>query len=159
MSSKNFVWLEGNLGQDPDLRYTASGKAVLSFSIATNSKWADGSEHTEWHKIVAWQKAAEILGDGRLKKGSHIDLEGRLQTRSWEDKEGNKRYTTEVVVNTWRVGNGIYDTETTRSGGGNFAPHPAETMNDAPVSTGLPPAQENPLSPSPVVDDDKPLFL
>ncbi len=98
--SVNKVILIGNLGQDPELKYTPSGSAVTNVSIATNEVWKDNDgnrqERTEWHRVVLWRKLAEIAGEW-LKKGSKIYIEGRLQTRSWEDKEGVKRYTTEVI--------------------------------------------------------------
>ncbi len=97
----NKVILIGRLGQDPDLRYTPSGQAVATLSLATNEMWRDrdgnSQERTEWHRLVLWGKQAENAGE-YLKKGSRIYIEGRLQTRNWEDKDGNKRYTTEVVV-------------------------------------------------------------
>jgi single-strand DNA-binding protein len=100
MASINKVILIGNLGKDPELRYTPGGAAVVNFSIATNERWKDKSgqsqERTEWHNIVLWGRLAEIAND-YLKKGSSVYIEGRLQTRSWEDRDGNKRYTTEVV--------------------------------------------------------------
>ncbi|MFQ5602756.1 MAG: single-stranded DNA-binding protein [bacterium] len=99
--SVNKVILVGNLGQDPELKYTPSGAAVTNFSIATNEVWKDNDgnkqERTEWHRVVLWRRLAEIAGE-YLKKGSKIYVEGRLQTRSWEDKDGVKRYTTEVLV-------------------------------------------------------------
>jgi len=95
----NRVLLIGNLGSDPEVRYTPSGKAVASFNLATAEKWTDKDgqkqERTEWHKIIAWGKLGEICGE-YLRKGSQVYVEGKLQTRSWEDKEGNKRYTTEI---------------------------------------------------------------
>lgn len=99
MASKNLVILIGNLGRDPEMRYTQNGKAIASFSMATVEKWktdsGEAKEKTEWHKIIAWGKLGEICGE-YLKKGSQIYVEGKLQTRSWEDKEGIKRYTTEI---------------------------------------------------------------
>ena len=101
MASVNKVILLGNLGADPELRYTGSGTAVANFRIATNERWNDKNgqqqERTEWHNIVAWGKLGEICGK-YLKKGRSVYVEGRLQTRSWEDQSGNKRYTTEVVA-------------------------------------------------------------
>ncbi len=98
--SVNKVILVGNLGQDPELRYTPSGAAVTNFSIATNEVWKDKEgnqqERTEWHRVVLWTRLAEVAGE-YLKKGSKVYIEGRLQTRSWEDKEGVKKYTTEVI--------------------------------------------------------------
>lgn len=97
----NKVILLGNLGQDPDLRYTATGTAVANFSLATNESYKDKDgnkvDKVEWHRIVAWGRTAEIAGE-YLQKGSKVLVEGKLQTRSWDDKEGVKRYTTEVVV-------------------------------------------------------------
>lgn len=100
--SVNKVTLIGNLGKDPEVRYTGSGVAVATFSVATNESWkdADGNaqERTEWHNIVAWRKLAEICGQ-YLKKGSKLWLEGRLQYRTYDDKNGVKRYVTEIVMN------------------------------------------------------------
>src|SRR5262245_1259632 len=100
--SLNKVTLIGTLGKDPELSYTATGVAVAKFSIATNERWKDAEgnpqERTEWHNIVAWRKLAEICGQ-YLKKGSKVYLEGKLQTRSWDDKNtGVKRYTTEIIA-------------------------------------------------------------
>lgn len=100
--SLNKASLIGNLGKDPELSYTPSGVAVAKFSIATNERWKDQEgnvqERTEWHNIVAWRKLAEICGQ-YLKKGSKVYLEGKLQTRSWDDKNtGVKRYTTEIIA-------------------------------------------------------------
>ena len=101
MASVNKVILVGNLGSDPELRYTPSGRAVANFSLATHEQWTgkDGEkgERTEWHKIVAWARLGEICGE-YLSKGRQIYVEGRLQTRAWEDRDGNKRYTTEIVA-------------------------------------------------------------
>jgi single-strand DNA-binding protein len=101
--SVNKVILIGNLGKDPEVKYTPSGTAVAKFSLATNERYKDkGGEwqdRTEWHNIVAWQRLAEIVGE-YVKKGSKLYIEGRLQTSSWDDKEsGQKRYKTEVIAN------------------------------------------------------------
>ncbi|MBW2645833.1 MAG: single-stranded DNA-binding protein [Deltaproteobacteria bacterium] len=102
MASVNKVILVGNLGRDPEIRYTASGTAVANFSIATTDNWTnkDGTKETrtEWHRIVAWGRLGEICGE-YLSKGRSVYIEGRIQTREWEDKEGNKRQTTEIVAN------------------------------------------------------------
>lgn len=99
--SLNKVMLIGHLGKDPELRYTSNGIAVASFSIATNEAWKDQDgnlqERTEWHNIVAWRRVAEICGE-YLKKGKRVYIEGKIQTRSYDDKNGVKRYTTEIVV-------------------------------------------------------------
>ena len=99
----NKVILIGNLGNDPDIRYTGSGAAVANISLATAESWRDKDsgeqqERTEWHRIVFFGRLAEIAGE-YLRKGSQIYVEGRLQTRKWQDKEGNDRYTTEIVGN------------------------------------------------------------
>ncbi|MFZ4621828.1 MAG: single-stranded DNA-binding protein [Bacteroidota bacterium] len=98
--SLNKVQLIGNLGKDPELKYTPSGVAVATFSIATSESWKDTDgnqqEKTEWHNIVAWRKLAEICGE-YLKKGKKVYLEGKLQTRNYE-KDGVKRYVTEIVA-------------------------------------------------------------
>ena len=98
----NKVILLGNLGQDPELRYTAGGQAVCNMRIATSEKWQgrDGqmNERTEWHTVVVWGKTGENCGKF-LKKGRQVYVEGRIETREWEDREGNKRRTTEVKAN------------------------------------------------------------
>ncbi len=103
MAGVNKVILIGNLGRDPELRYTASGTAVANFTLATSEsiKTKDGGreDKTEWHRIVAWARTAELCSQ-YLSKGRSVYIEGRLQTREWEDKEGQKRRTTEVVANT-----------------------------------------------------------
>jgi single-strand DNA-binding protein len=101
--SLNKVMLIGNLGKDPEVKYTPSGVPVAKFSLATNERYKDkGGEwqdRTEWHNIVAWQRLAEIVGE-YVKKGSKIYIEGRIQTSSWEDKQsGEKKYRTEIVAN------------------------------------------------------------
>lgn len=99
----NKVILVGNLGQDPEVRYLPSGGAVTNISIATTDTWKDkqtgqAQERTEWHRIVFFNRLAEIAGE-YLRKGSQVYLEGRLQTRKWQDQSGNDRYTTEIVAN------------------------------------------------------------
>ena len=104
MASVNKVILVGNLGRDPELRYTQGGQAVANFTLATTDRFTskDGGERqerTEWHRIVAWGRTAELCAQ-YLSKGRSVYVEGRLQTREWEDKEGQKRRTTEVVAQT-----------------------------------------------------------
>ncbi|MFN0061609.1 MAG: single-stranded DNA-binding protein [Myxococcaceae bacterium] len=98
----NKVMLVGNLGADPEVRFTPSGQAVANFRIATSESWNDKSgqkqERTEWHRIVVWGKLGELCGE-YLGKGRQCFVEGRLQTREWTDKENRKQYTTEVVAN------------------------------------------------------------
>jgi single-strand DNA-binding protein len=97
----NKVIVIGNLGSDPEVRFTPSGQAVANFRIATNESWTDKSgnkqERTEWHRIVVWGKMGELCGE-YLSKGRQCYVEGRLQTREWTDKEGKKNYTTEIVA-------------------------------------------------------------
>jgi single-strand DNA-binding protein len=113
----NKVILIGNLGQDPELRYTNSGTAVCNMRLATNESYKDANgetvERTEWHNVVAWARLAEICGQ-YLKKGSTIYIEGSLQTRSWEDRDGNTRYTTEIKAQEMQMLDGRGD-----GGGGN----------------------------------------
>jgi single-strand DNA-binding protein len=101
MASVNKVILIGNLGRDPEVRYMPNGEAVCNFSIATTDSWKDKSgakqERTEWHNIVMYRKLAEIAGE-YLKKGRPVYVEGRLQTRKWQTKEGQDRYTTEIIA-------------------------------------------------------------
>lgn len=101
MASVNKVILVGNLGKDPEVRFMPNGEAVCNFSIATTDSWKDKSgakqERTEWHNIVMYRKLAEIAGE-YLKKGRPVYVEGRLQTRKWQTKEGQDRYTTEVIA-------------------------------------------------------------
>lgn len=100
MASLNKVLLIGNLGKDPEVRYTASGTAVASFSLATSERFKNKAgeyeERTEWHNLTLWGRLAEIAGE-YLSKGKTVYIEGRLQTRKWQDKEGKDRYTTEIV--------------------------------------------------------------
>jgi single-strand DNA-binding protein len=103
MASVNKVILVGNLGRDPELRYTQSGQAVANFTLATTERFStrdgDRQERTEWHRIVAWGRTAELCAQ-YLSKGRSVYIEGRLQTREWEDKEGQKRRTTEITAQT-----------------------------------------------------------
>jgi len=102
MAGVNKAILIGNLGRDPELRRTANGTPVVSFSIATTERWSgkngEKQDRTEWHNIVAWNKLAE-LANQYLKKGRSVYIEGRITTRSWDDKDGNKKYKTEIVAN------------------------------------------------------------
>jgi single-strand DNA-binding protein len=101
--SVNKVILIGRLGNNPEIRYTNTGTAVANFNLATSENWNDKSgqrqERTEWHRVVVWGKLAELC-EKYLSKGRQAFVEGRLQTRSWDDKDGNKRYTTEIVAST-----------------------------------------------------------
>ncbi len=122
----NKAILLGNLGNDPEVRYTASGSAVANVSLATTEQWKDREsgeqqEKTEWHRIVFFGRLAEIVGE-YLRKGSQIYVEGRLQTRKWQDKDGNDKYTTEIVANEMQMLGGGGGS---RSGGGNTDQRPA----------------------------------
>jgi single-strand DNA-binding protein len=102
MAGINKAILIGRLGADPEVRYTPSGVAVANFNIATSEEWKDKDtgekkERTEWHRIVVWSKLGELCGE-YLSKGRQVYIEGRIQTRSWDDRDGNKRYTTEIVA-------------------------------------------------------------
>jgi single-strand DNA-binding protein len=101
MRSLNKVLLIGNLGSDPEVRRTQSGQSVATFRLATNESWGDKSgerqERTEWHRVVAWGRLAEIVGE-YMKKGRQVYVEGRVQTRQWQDQQGQTRYMTEVVA-------------------------------------------------------------
>jgi single-strand DNA-binding protein len=101
--SLNKAMIIGNLGRDPEMRYTPNGQAVTQFTVAVNRNYKDASgewkEETEWFRVVAWGPLAERTAE-HLRKGRKVYVEGRLQTRSWEDKDGQKRYTTELVANT-----------------------------------------------------------
>jgi single-strand DNA-binding protein len=147
MGSVNKVFLIGNLGRDAELRYTPGGAAVATISIATTEVWNDKAgqrqEKTEWHRVVLWGKSAESLTE-YLTKGKQIYVEGRLQTRQWDDKDGNKRYTTEIRA----------DRVTLLSGGPrNQAPHPAET-GEEPAYAGAAAAASAPAGD--LSDDDIP---
>ena len=100
--SLNKVLLLGNLGKDPEVRYTSSGRAVATFTIATSQQWRDqdgnDQERTEWHRVVAWGRLGEVCGE-YLSKGKQVFIEGRIQSREWEDQEGNKRTTVEIIAN------------------------------------------------------------
>ena len=131
MASVNKVILVGNLGKDPEVRFTKGGQAVANFSIATSEKWTgkDGNkeERTEWHNIVAWGKLGEICGE-YLSKGKQIYIEGKLQTQNWEDNDGNMRYKTEIVASNMTMLSGT-------TGGANGGNHeaPESSMSQRPA--------------------------
>ena len=147
----NKVILIGNLGNDPDIRYTAGGAAVANISLATAESWKDKNsgeqqERTEWHRIVFFGRLAEIVGE-YLRKGSQVYVEGRLQTRKWQDKEGHDRYTTEIVANEMQMLG-------SKSGGAanyDSAPKPASNNTPEPQAATSPSS-----SPSDDFDDDIP---
>ena len=100
--SLNKCMIIGNLGRDPEMRYTPSGQAVTQFTVATNRRWRDQQdewqEETEWFRVVVWGQQAERAAE-RVRKGNKVYVEGRIQTRQWEDQTGQKRYTTELIAN------------------------------------------------------------
>lgn len=137
MSSLNKVMLIGRLGQDPEVRYTQSNTAVATLSVATSERYKDGNgefqEKTEWHRVVAWGRLAEICQQ-YLNKGSLIYIEGPLQTRQWEDNQGQKKYTTEIKALQMTM------LDSKGSGGGNQGGNqggnraPVQNQNTAPQS-------------------------
>lgn len=141
MASVNKVILIGNLGRDPELRYTQGGQAVANFTLATtdrfSSKDGERQERTEWHRIVAWARTAELCAQ-YLSKGRSVYIEGRLQTREWEDREGQKRRTTEIVAQTVQFLGG-------RDGGGSGGPRAG--------GSDVPPADDDGAPPPPPADD------
>ncbi len=151
--SVNKVILIGNLGADPEVRYTANGTAVANFNIATSEQWNDKQgerqERTEWHRIVVWSKLAELCAE-YLGKGRKVYVEGRMQTRQWEDREGNKRYTTEVVAQNVT----FLDS---KSGGHEHTPQGDPQSQGGPQqSQGNPQSQGGGYTPPPMTDDDVP---
>lgn len=137
----NKVMLIGNIGADPEIRYTQDGTPAASFTVATTERWKgkDGQvqEQTEWHRITAWRRLAEICGE-YLSKGSRVYIEGKLQTRKWQDKNGNDRYTTEIVAREMKMlspkgaGGGEYGEN--GSGGGDSFPEPQPMGDDVPFN-------------------------
>ena len=148
----NKVILVGNLGRDPEVRYTSSGTAVANVTIATSEQWKDkqsgqSQERTEWHNVVFYNRLAEIAGE-YLRKGSQIYVEGSLRTRKWQDKTGNDRYTTEIIANEMQMlgsrgGSGGGTAEFNQdynsgSGGGSYRSGGGQAANaPAPASSNL----------------------
>src|SRR3954467_12824349 len=148
MGSVNKVILVGNLGRDAELRYTPGGAAVATINMATTEVWNDKGgqrqEKTEWHRIVLWGKTAESLAE-YLTKGKQIYVEGRLQTRQWDDKDGNKRYTTEIRS----------DRVVLLSGGGGGGARAGRSQSPTPGAAGPDPGE--PMEPvTELTDDDIP---
>lgn len=151
MASVNKVILVGNLGRDPEVRFMPNGEAVCNFSIATTDSWKDKAgakqEKTEWHNIVMYRKLAEIAGE-YLKKGRPVYVEGRLQTRKWQTKEGQDRYTTEIIADQMQMlggreggsSNASYDGAMDQSGGGDDSYNQAAAKQSSPATTSPKPA-------------------
>lgn len=174
MASINKVILIGNLGRDPEVRYTPNGAAVCNVSIATTRNWKDKSsgdkvEETEWHRVVFYDRLAEIAGE-YLKKGRPVYVEGRLKTRKWQDKDGKDNYTTEVVAEQMQLLGGR---EGGSGGGGGYGGNqggPEDYSQEAPVTApsrpaARPAAAQRPAAPAPApksstgfddMDDDIP---
>jgi single-strand DNA-binding protein len=135
----NKVILIGNLGKDPELRYTQNGTAVANFTLATTDSWTkDGEtqERTEWHTIVAWARLAEICGQ-YLTKGRQVYIEGRIQTRKWEDRDGNTRYTTEIVAQNMQMLGSRGDGGGGGAGGAGGGDYDSEPSGPAPGDAGV----------------------
>jgi single-strand DNA-binding protein len=143
MASVNKVILIGNLGKDPEIRTTPQGTSLARFSVATTTNWKDSSgarqEKTEWHDVVAWEKLAQICGE-YLHKGKMVYVEGSLQTRSWEDQNGQKRYKTEVKANNVVM----------------LSPRDASRAPGAATGTGAAPREVSEVAEAPAYDDDVP---
>ena len=134
--SVNKVILVGNLGKDPELRYTSGGTAVATFSLATSERYKDRNgeqqEKTEWHNIVTWRNLAEICGK-YLHKGKQVYIEGRIQTRSYDDRDGNKRYITEIVADQMQM-LGSKGDDAGRSRGDDFDQRPEPQVSEPPFN-------------------------
>ena len=133
MSSVNKALIIGNLGQDPEIKYTQSGSPVANLSVATSERWKDKNtgeqkEQTEWHRVVVFGRLAEIA-EQYLKKGSKVFIEGKIQTRDWEDAEGNKKYITEVVAREMTMLDSRASTDSSASSSDNSAKDTAKDDN------------------------------
>lgn len=137
MASVNKVILVGGLGKDPEVRFMPNGEAVCNFSIATSESWKDKSgtkqEKTEWHNIVMYRKLAEIAGE-YLKKGAPVYIEGRLQTRKWQTKEGQDRYSTEIIADSMQMLGSKSQSSGGESGGGYDGQQQGNQQSQAPQS-------------------------
>jgi single-strand DNA-binding protein len=154
----NKVILVGNLGKDPEVKYTASGAAVTNITIATSESWNDKQtgekqDKTEWHRVVFFRRLAEIAGE-YLRKGSQVYIEGKLQTRKWQDQNGQDRYTTEIVANEMQMlgsRGGESAARPPAGGGGGFRANPPAQQAQQPQQS---PAQSS--TSSDFADDDIP---
>jgi single-strand DNA-binding protein len=152
----NKAILVGNLGRDPEVRYAPNGQAVANITLATSESWKDKNtgdkqEKTEWHRVVFFGKLAEIAGE-YLKKGMQVYVEGRLQTRKWQDKDGQDRYTTEIVANEMQM---LGSREGRGAPAADFNQDPGEAA--AAPARGAPAAKKSPAAaPAGGIDDDIP---
>lgn len=153
MSSLNKVMLIGRLGQDPEVRYTQSNTAVATLNLATNERYRDSNgeyqDRTEWHRVVAWGRTAEVCQQ-YLSKGSLIYVEGPLQTREWEDNQGQKRYTTEVKALQMTM------LDSRGGNGGGMVSAPTAPANHAPSASSTPDSGVNKTVNLDDIDDDLP---
>jgi len=160
MASVNKVILIGNLGKDPEVRYTPSGAAVCNLRLATTRNWksrdtGEKQEETEWHSVVLYDRQAEVAGE-YLKKGRPVYIEGRLKTRKWQDKDGNDRYTTEIVAETMQLLGGREGMGGGAGGGDDAGGFGRSEDRGAPAARPAPtkPAASKPASKSPTGFDD-----
>ncbi|MFM9881845.1 MAG: single-stranded DNA-binding protein [Burkholderiales bacterium] len=161
MASVNKVIVLGNCGKDPETRYMPDGGAITNVSIATSHRWKDrasgeNKEETEWHRVAFFGRLAEIAGE-YLKKGSPVYVEGRLKTRKWQDKEGNERYTTEIVADQMQ----LLGSRGAGSGGGDMPPRDVDGAPSQDSGGGAPRSAAKPASAKPAgsvanMDDDIP---
>ncbi len=147
----NKVILIGNLGQDPEVKFMPNGNAVTNVTVATSESWKDKNtgeqvDKTEWHRVVFFRRLAEIAGE-YLKKGSKVYIEGKLQTRKWQDQSGNDRYTTEIVANEMQM------LDSRGGGGGDFKPKPSSSQASNNQSSGQSSNQAPATSPAGGFDD------
>ena len=157
MASVNKVILIGNLGRDPETRYTADGAAITNITIATSDRWKDKAsgemkEATEWHRVAFFGRLAEIAGE-YLKKGRPVYVEGRLRTRKWQDKDGQDRYTTEIVADNMQM---LGSREGMGGAAAEFDGGREETSRSPAKSAGKPATSSKPASTMADMDDDIP---
>ena len=143
----NKVILVGNLGADPETRYTASGAAITNIRIATSESWRDkqtgeNQERTEWHRVVFFSRLAEIAGE-YLRKGSQVYVEGSLRTRKWQGQDGQDRYTTEIVANEMQMLGARGGEASARPAGGGFRDSKPEQKSQAPAQSAPAPVEDN----------------
>jgi len=143
----NKVILVGNLGADPETRYTAGGAAITNINIATSESWKDkqtgeNQERTEWHRIVFFNRLAEIAGE-YLRKGSQVYIEGSLRTRKWQGQDGQDKYTTEVVASEMQMLGGRSAEASQQPAGGGFRDNKPARTSQAPAQSAPPPMEDN----------------
>ena len=163
MASKgvNKAVILGNVGDDPSIRYMPNGKAVANFTVATSESWKDQQgqkqERTEWHRCTAYDKLAEIIGE-YVKKGSKLYLEGKLQTRKWQDQQGQDRYTTEIIVSEMQMLDGKPQGGQQAQGQQHAPQGQQQQRQQAPQNNGYQQARSQPVpqQESPQFDDDLP---